>query len=324
MANCHDLFLEFRDNLKVTDTKRSSLKRSKDELRERIEKYFKENHPGYVPDFFIQGSYKMKTIIRIKDDTCDLDDGIHFKCEPDVSPTTLQRWVYQAVEGHTTGGQQHMDKCIRVIYKNDYHIDLPVYKQAEGDEFLFLAVKDKKWDEEESDPKGFVEWYKGKKTDLMTRLVRYLKAWGDNIRNDMPSGLAMTLFAQKYIKPNKRDDISMKDSLIEMRDNLKVRWEAVMPTKPEDDILLKYSPAFKTNFLKALDDFIADAEKAIDESSQLKASKLWRKHLGSRFPLGEDDDASNKSSVIGQSERGIHKPYFFIDRKSEDGFDERN
>ena len=317
MANCHDLFIDFKENLKITSSKRNNLMEAKEVLRKRIKKYFKENHPEYIPDFFIQGSYKMGTMIRTKDDTCDLDDGIHFKCEPDVSPTTLQEWVYKAVEGHTTGGQKHMDKCIRVTYKNDYHIDLPVYKQADDDDLLWLAVKSKKWDEEESDPKGFVEWYKEEKTDLMTRMTRYLKAWGDHVRNNMPSGLAMTLFSEKYLNPNERDDIALKNTLIEMRDNLKINWQAIMPKKPGDDILATYSPVFKTNFLQALDDFIEDAEKAIKESCQLKASKLWRKHLGVRFPLGEAEDTSDKASVLGQASRGIHKPYYSINRGNE-------
>lgn len=310
MANCHNLFLDFDSNLNIAKSKKDSLMTSKDALREKIIKHFKEHHPDYKPEFFIQGSYKMKTLIRTKDDTCDLDDGVHFKNEPDVSPTTLQGWVYDAVEGHTDGGQEHRKKCIRVIYKNDYHIDLPVYKQTEDDDYPFLAVKDKEWDEEESDPKGFVDWYNDKKTEQMVRLTKYLKAWGDEDSKKMPSGLAMTLFSEKYIQKNDRDDIAMKDTLIEMRDRLNENWEAIMPKKPCDDVLSKYDETFKNNFFSSLDSFIEDAEKAIEQDSQLKASKLWRKHLGSRFPLGEDEGSDNKSAVIGIASSGSHKPYF--------------
>ena len=310
MANCHDLFLEFNSNLGITQTKKDSLMSSRDTLREKIKNHFKENHPDYKPEFFIQGSYKMKTLIRTKDDTCDLDDGIHFKMEPDVSPTTLQKWVFEAVEGHTTGGQEHRAKCIRVIYKNDYHIDLPVYKQADEDDYPYLAVKNKEWDEEESDPKGFVDWFNERKTDQITRNARYLKAWGDKKNHKMPSGLAMSLFAEKYNKENDRDDVALKDTLIAMRDNLKVNWEAKMPTRSFDDVLSKYDETFKNNFFDALDSFIGDAEKAIEEESQLEASKLWRKHLGSRFPLGEDEDENNRAAVVGIASSGSYKPYF--------------
>ena len=42
-----------------------------------------------------------------------------------------------------------------------------------------------------------------------------------------------------------------------------------------------------------LANFIADAEIAVLEPNQLKASNLWRKHLGERFPLGENKDDEN-------------------------------
>lgn len=309
MANCHELFQEFNANIGLTKTKKDSLMEAKDSLRQRIEKHFKEKHSDYIPKFYIQGSYKMKTSIRTKDDTCDLDDGVHFECEPEVSPKTLQEWIYEAVEGHTTGGQEHREKCIRVIYKGDYHIDLPVYKKSDEDEFPYLAVKNKSWDEEESDPKGFVEWFNENKTDLMTRTVKYLKTWGDHCSHKMPSGLAMTLFTVSYIQDGERDDISLTNTLKQMKVSLEEEWKAEMPTKPNDDILVKYDDTVKENFFESLDEFIESAEKALEESSLKAASKLWRKHLGARFPLGEDEGSSDRAAVVGIARSGIYKPY---------------
>jgi hypothetical protein len=48
------------------------------------------------------------------------------------------------------------------------------------------------------------------------------------------------------------------------------------------------------NFLEALKNFIQDAESALNEKNQLKSSKLWKKHLGDRFPDGEDKDEDEK------------------------------
>ena len=50
----------------------------------KIKDYFNENHPEYKPTFYIQGSYKMGTTIRTKEDECDLDDGCYFIPKPDV------------------------------------------------------------------------------------------------------------------------------------------------------------------------------------------------------------------------------------------------
>ncbi|GHB43026.1 hypothetical protein GCM10008106_25170 [Mongoliitalea lutea] len=51
----------------------------------------------------------------------------------------------------------------------------------------------------------------------------------------------------------------------------------------------------KRNFLNSLSEFIEDAEKALKEDNQLKASKLWKKHLGSRYPEGNDEKVQNDS-----------------------------
>ena len=243
----------------------------------------------------------MKTMIRTKDNECDLDDGVYFLRKPDVTCTTLQKWVYNAVEGHTTGGQQHRKKCIRVIYSGDYHIDLPVYYKFEEDgEHPFLAVKDGDW--EESDPKEFIDWFRGIKTDLMVRVSRYLKGWGDYKRNNMPSGLAMAVLTEKNLVKNERDDIALRDTLKAIKTSLKAKWECVMPTTPEDDLFNNYDETFQKNFFSALDDFIVDANAAIDdEECQKKASKKWRKHFGDRFPLGEECE-SDEAKSIGAAE----------------------
>jgi len=44
-----------------------------------------------------------------------------------------------------------------------------------------------------------------------------------------------------------------------------------------------YDEKRKNNFLNCLASFVNDAEEAVKESNQLKASKFWRKHLGDRF-----------------------------------------
>ena len=314
MPNCHKLFIEFNSNTQITSSKREKLKKSKDALRKTIINWFKKNQPDYVPEFYIQGSYKMATLIRTKEDTCDLDDGIHFYTESDVSPDKIREWVYQAVKDQTDGGAEKKSKCIRVIYKGDYHIDLPIYKKGENDSYPWLAVKGKEWDEEESDPKGFVDWYKERKTAQMTRVIRYLKTWGDNVRNNMLSGLAMTLLAEKYLQEDERDDTAFVNTLETIKLNLTAYWGIIMPVKSYDNPIVHHDDAFRKKFFKCLDAIIDDGKKALEEDSELEASKLWRKHLGMRFPLGEDnkdDKRSNIGSLYTISNSGVQKPYSY-------------
>ena len=309
MANLDSLFQEFNNELTITSSKKSKLMASKNHLREKIRCHFRKNHDGYTPQFFIQGSYKLKTLIRTKDDTCDLDDGVYFMSNPEnVTGTTLQKWVKEAVEGSTDAIPTHKKKCIRVDYKAGYNIDLPVMVFDENtDKHPHLAVKN--YDFQDDDPKEFVEYFQDNKTDQMVRIIKYLKAWCDHKRQDMPSGLAMTVLSLKYFQKNARDDIALKHLLIEIERQLKKSFKCKMPTTPKDDLFEDYSDVKKNNFMDNLSTFIADAKMAIDEPNQLKASRIWRKHLGERFPLGEDKSDNRPKGFVKTA--STSKPYYY-------------
>jgi len=304
MADSHKLFLTYNEDLKVTKSKLRDLKKSKDALRKRIRDYFTEHHPEYNPLFYIQGSYKMGTMVKTKDDECDLDDGVYFRKKPDVTCTTLQKWIYNAVEGHTEGGQQHRKKCIRVIYAGDYHIDLPVYYKLEGEEdknnHPYIAVKNEDW--QNCDPKEFIDWFNDVKMDQMVRITRYLKGWGDYKRHNMPSGLAIAVLTARNLSKNDRDDISLRDTLLNIKRDLSNSWKCSMPTTPKDDLLSDYDDTFKSNFFEALNAFIKDADAAIDEESLEKSSKKWRNHLGKRYSIGKGT-AIDEAKEIGLAEK---------------------
>lgn len=297
MANCEDMFKEFQEEISLTSSKRSRMKTSKNALRERIRKFFKDNHPEYEPKFYIQGSYKMGTAIRTKDDICDLDDGVYFFQKPDVTATTIQGWIWDAVYGYTSVDPQHRKKCIRKLFSGDYEIDYPCYYKVAGAEYQ-LAVKNIGW--EDSDPKAMVKWFNNRKDEkgMLVKIVKDLKAWCDNIRNRMPSGLAMTILASNAkakIVLNDREDITLRDILKEIKKALNSTFECVVPATPNDNLFSDYDEARRENFLDALDRFIEDADKALKEENQLKSSNLWRKHLGDRFPKGEDKKQETSS-----------------------------
>lgn len=311
MANTHKLFQDFNSDLHITKTKEDRLIKSRTNLREKIENHFSNNHPKYHPSFWIQGSYKMGTMIRTKDDTCDLDDGVRFDSNPDnVSCTTLQTWVKEAVDG-TTENISHRKMCITVDYKADYNIDLPVYLYNKNEHaHPFLAVKNGDW--REDDPEEMVNAFNAAKDKdgQLLRLVRYLKAWANNKGDNMPSGLALTILAMKNFSTNGRDDIALKFTLIEIENALKIRFACVVPATPYDDIFAGYSVTKKDNFMNKLAAFIEDAKKAVDEKNHKKSSELWRKHLGDRFSLGKDEDEKSASAAAMAPVIGGSKPYY--------------
>ncbi|WP_461086685.1 CBASS cGAMP synthase [Spirosoma flavus] len=284
------------------------MKTSRDGLRDKIRSWFKKNQPDYKPWFYVQGSTKMKSVIRTKDDICDLDDGVYFFRTPDHEAETLQDWVCQAVDGYTSKPSQHRKKCIRTVFAGDYEIDHPVYyKDVDNDEYQ-IAIKGEGW--RDDDPKGMIKWFikKKKQDERIVNAVMYLKAWCDYKRHKMPSGLTMTILASNALDKivlNDRDDITLKDILSEIKKTLDAKFECIVPVKPGDDLFADYDQARKDNFMKALKEFLDDSDKALREDNQLKSSKLWQKHLGDRFPDGEDkkQDSALKTTVAAGAAR---------------------
>jgi Second Messenger Oligonucleotide or Dinucleotide Synthetase domain len=306
MANCDKLFEEFLKEISIPSPKGDKMLVSKEKLRKRIRNYFAEHHPEYYPKFYIQGSYKMKTAIRTKLDICDLDDGVYFFREPDVTATKLQGWVWDAVNGYTTTTPEHRKKCIRNIFTGDYEIDMPVYYKVD-DKGYQLAVKNVGW--EDSDPKAMVNWFNKKKDKegKLVEVVKSLKDWCDYKPGKMTTGLALSILAgnaKDKIILNDRKDVTIRDILKEIKKALDLKFECIVPAAPNDNLFADYDETREKNFMDALNDFVDDSDTAIKKDNQLAASKLWRKHFGKRFPLGEDKNENPKSNsrfAIGAS-----------------------
>ncbi len=313
MANCDDLFRKFNNELQVPKSKRDLIGISKDAQRGNIKKHFKEQHPKYVPTFYIQGSSKMKNRIRTKDDTCDLDDGIYFKDNPDnVTGTTLQGWVKEAVDGTTDSTVTHKKKCITVDYKAGYNIDYPVFIfDNDKDAHPKLAVKNLNF--KIDDPKEFIDKFNRLKDadGQLVRITRFLKAWCDYRREKMPNGLSMTVLAMNHLQKNHRDDVALKYTLIEIENELKKEFNCIMPTTPNDNLFSDYDEKRKNNFMDNIALFIADAKTATEgEKNQLKASRLWQKHFGKTyFPDGKDEEEKASSALFLTGAIGTSKPY---------------
>jgi len=213
MSNCNNLFQQFNQAISPGSARIDKLTASREALKNKIIQSFKEK-PGYkVPDFYIQGSYKMDTMIVKKDGTYDVDLGIYFKEKPMVTCTTVMTHVIDAVRNHTTGGAQHRERCIRVIYAGEYNIDLPVYFQGPYESKAKMAIKNGDW--RTDDPEEFVLWFNKRKDTKgqLLRIVKYLKRWASERGFKMPSGVALTVWAaEKFYASDGRDDFALYPS----------------------------------------------------------------------------------------------------------------
>ena len=293
MANCNQLFRDFNTVIALDSTRKEQLRISRNAVRERIRRYFWEKQNGLVPKFHGQGSFMMNTIICPIDGEFDVDDGIYFKVkvEPLQSINTFHDWICEAIDEHTK--QEPIDKqtCVRLVYARQYHLDLPIYYIIEG-QTPYLAHKGKGWIK--SDPREFIKWFNSKADEegQLKRIVRYLKAWSDYKKGDLPSGLIFSILAANNIVFDERDDLAFYKTLVAIKNQLELSFTCYRPTIPAYENLLEgYSKTKKDYFLGQLGSFIKSAEKALsDELSKQDACKAWQSHFGKdRFPFDSEE-----------------------------------
>ncbi len=293
MANCHKLFLDFNTVIALNSSHKESLRKSRNAVRDKIREYFRDQQNGFFPKFHGQGSFMMNTIIEPLDGEFDIDDGIYFKVEakPFQSISTFHRWICEAVDGHTKQSPIDKQTCIRLVYARQYHLDLPIYYIIEG-QTPYLAHKGKGWIK--SDPREFLKWFNSKADNngQLKRIVRYLKAWSDYRKGDLPSGLIFSILAANNIIFDERDDVALYQTLLNIKSSLELNFVCYRPTTPVYENLLEdYSKTNKDYFLEQLDSFIQSAEKALDEKTNQKgACKAWQRHFGNeRFPFESEE-----------------------------------
>jgi len=317
MSVLHKEFTTFNKTIKLTQARKDSLKKSRKELRKKIRNWFKDNRPTELqPKFSGQGSFNMNTGVNpipVYDNgnkllKYDLDDGVYFIENEDEDNkkaiTTWHDWIFDSVDGHTGKDSIRKTTCVRVVFADGHHIDLPIYYKKE--EIIELAHKSKDWIE--SDPKEFVDWFNSKKTSQLERIVRYFKAWKNYRENNnsnlkLPSGFELSILAINNYEEEDNDDKAFRETVrkIDTELNKPNGFKCNRPTTPEgEDVFEDYSLTRKTNFLNTLASLLKDMDKADNEKNFKKASEILRNNqFGDRFPLGEDKDEKDKSKALG-------------------------
>lgn len=290
-SNCDDSFRQFNQLITIHPDKVAKLRRAHNTIRKRITDYFFNFTDYPVPGFYIQGSYKTKTVIENTSTLCDVDLGIFFPSNPGVHIETLQTHIKNALEGHTSKGVEIKTNCVRLNYVKDFHIDLPIYYIDGFWNKTYFGRRGHYW--ERSEPKEFVNWFNNvtyRKPQLI-RIVRYLKAWADNTKTKtgkkMPSGLALTLWAIKHYESSKRDDVAFFKTctgiLKYLDDYYKSSWCAEMPVEPYDNVLDRLNNFQKSSFYDEFVRMVSISADAVSSSKRYEAIKLWKQVFGYRF-----------------------------------------
>lgn len=305
MANMNELFLKFDEKIKLTTAKSNNLKTSRDALRTDIKQWFEDNDKKQ-PNFCWQGSFAMKTTINpIGINDYDMDDGVYlngYSSEQDTWPatSTVHKWIKDATDDRTEQDTIDKNTCVRVVYADHYHIDLPIYIMK--DEIPYLAHKTNGWIE--SDPKAFKDWFLEKISnngEQLRRLVRYLKGWKDY--NDLPlKGIELTILAsENFDSFENRDDKSLKNTVSNIITKLEEDYVCNKPVIPNENLFEGHSETRKNEVIDAFKNLKNILEEVFVEQDEECASQKLIALFGSRFPKDEKSQAANyqKTSAPG-------------------------
>lgn len=321
MLDLNKLFLQFNDEITLTKRYKDKIKKGRDALRSKIGSKFEEKGRK-KPKHCTQGSYAMHTaIMPLEEDEFDLDNGIYIqgysKNQSEwPTPSTIHTWVKDAVDGHTANSPIDKNTCVRVVYEDKYHIDLPIYIMGEnstGESIAYLAHKSKGW--VESDPKAFTSWvqsFVNKYGQQIRHMIKYLKAWKDYKNIDI-KGMAITvLVCNNFSITDKREDISLLDTVTNIIDTLEDSFHCYKPVTPTDeDLFENVSETSKKAILNGLNGLRKKLDTAINEkSNEQEATDILQKVFGDRFPQGEDADKDISESTASPVKLGNEDKHF--------------
>lgn len=321
MADVQKYFEQFHKEIRMDYDINKTLADKRDIILDRIKNYLEENeNPSFQE--MLQGSYIMKTGVKpIEELDYDIDVGLRFDInEKDYSALDVRGWIYNATKDHTETVKLK-GPCVRVIYKDGYHVDLvayAVYKDILGKEIYKLAHKQNGW--RDADPQGLLDFFEKviknyeetedsiTKTNQFRRIVRYIRRWDDeampNESDAKPSGLAFILLTHQYlgskiVNNNKPDDLVALIRISNAVSSTIGRISIKKPTPEFEDLFAKINDEDMEKLKKRFKELLNVLRQAQGETSEKKACLLLKKQFGRDFPVPEED-ASGKS-LLGKA-----------------------
>jgi hypothetical protein len=260
---------------------------------------------------WIQGSYKWGTLIRPvrKDDEFDVDLGTYVLWSGTTelfAPADLKAFAQEALfayaaqnDGVTGVSDPPKERCERIHYKQNFHVDTPVYHLDETQDRRRLATQTKGW--EATDPKTIWIWFKAQAEDrdLLRRLIRYLKTWAALTFVDevgRPSSIMLTVLATEAYQSlgtalGNGDDEILTNMIGAMHARLSADRRVKNPIDRGED-LNRLSADHFSIFLRSLGAFSEVSLRAVAATHPLTAAMLWSDVFGFLFPMPEEEPSS--------------------------------
>lgn len=158
----------------LTTDDRKKMRERRDTGRSRLKNGLRRDEHPEPYDLATQGSYAMHTMHQDDDDDYDIDDGAYFKEDelPSSPKASRERIAKALADKRFNRTAQVKANCVRQVYAEGFHIDVPVYRTIEigtadnpvqrhelasGDEWV------------ESDARSVTRWFSDKRSAFKRR-----------------------------------------------------------------------------------------------------------------------------------------------------------
>ena len=273
---------------------------------------------GYPINTWLQGSYKFGTQVRgaHKGEEFDIDLGVYYRWsgnpnEGDYEPGVLKSMVQGALRSYDADGVLETvtppkDRCCRIRFAGDFHIDVPAYHLDPDRDERQLATATNRW--EDSDPKALYLWFRDRVDETtrtkVRRKVRYLKIWVNLKFPEGPGRPTSTLLtvlaaeASDDIDNQLPDDEALAALLKIIVDRLEKSRIVPNPVDATEDLAQKFSAGDFAAFLSALKEFRSVADEANSAPDEISAADKWSVPFEHFFPLPEIDAELAKGTSV--------------------------
>lgn len=272
---------------------------------------------NYPTSSWLQGSYKFGTQVRPakKEQEFDIDLGIYFQWtgapeDGDWAPSELKEMVQTSLvsyldddENDAEGVSEPKERCNRIHFADNFHIDVPSYHLEPTEDERSLATESDDW--ETSDPKAIHRWWVDSFDDntrpRVRRLVRYTKMWAALKFSDTqrPSSILLTvLVAEAFLSidtsTHNGDDEFFCVVISSIIERLETSYSVPNPAYPDED-LNRLSDDDNNNFVENLEELISICDRALASASIAASAEIWSEAFKYFFPIPEEIDLFTKS-----------------------------
>lgn len=268
---------------------------------------------GIPTETWIQGSYKFGTLIRPVSPGMEFDVDLGLYLLPSAnqqaqlpSILTYRRLVRNIMEAYAVSDDDaksvatpSKERCERLHYNENFHIDVPSYKLIGG--LHLLARLPDEW--EESNPRTLYLWFRNLAQNCrdggqLRRQIQYLKNWACQKFQELdkgfqPSSIMLTVVAsQAYVDlpPNGSQDEDEVFAALVSRITSRLNFSSAV-SNPVDasENLNRLTNDGTRNLIQKLEELATNATLACSKQSRFSAALIWEREFGHFFPVPADE-----------------------------------